>query len=55
MATALKSGLKIEPLDAPLGARVSGLDLAQPLDAATVKTLTDAWHNHLVLLFRVRM
>ena len=51
MATALKSGLKIEPLDAPLGARVSGIDLAQPLDAATVKTLTDAWHNHLVLLF----
>ena len=51
MATLLKSGLTIEPLDAPLGARVSGIDLAQPLDAATIKTLTDAWHDHLVLLF----
>jgi taurine dioxygenase len=51
MATLLKSGPTIEPLDAPLGARVTGIDLAQPLDAATIKTLTDAWHDHLVLLF----
>ncbi len=51
MATLLKSGLEIEPFDAALGARVSGLDLSQPLDDATRKTLTDAWHEHLMLLF----
>ena len=51
MATLLKSGPAIEPLDAPLGARVTGIDLAQPLDAATTKILTDAWHDYLVLLF----
>ena len=51
MATSLKTGLKIAPLDAPLGARVSGIDLAQPLDAETKRILTEAWQEHIVLLF----
>ena len=51
MATSLKTGLGVEPLDAPLGARVTGIDLAQPLDAATRQILTEAWQEHVVLLF----
>lgn len=35
-----------------LGAEVRGVDLAQPLPEAVVKKLTEAWAEHLVLLFR---
>jgi taurine dioxygenase len=43
---------EIDPLDAPLGAEVRGLDISGPLDAATVDRLRDAWHNYLLLRFR---
>jgi len=35
-----------------LGAEVSGLDLSQPLDAATIGSLRATWLQHLVLRFR---
>lgn len=35
-----------------LGAEIRGLDLHQPLDAATVRALKGAWAEHLVLLVR---
>jgi len=42
----------VRPLSPALGAEVSGLDLSQPLDAATVASLRAAWLEHLVLRFR---
>lgn len=42
----------VRPLSPALGAEIVGLDLRQPLDAATVKGIEDAWHRYLVLVFR---
>jgi taurine dioxygenase len=42
----------LKPLSSALGAEVIGIDLLQPLDAETVQALTEAWHRHLILLFR---
>ena len=52
--TLTKSGtaLDIRPLSAALGAEVRGVDLSKPLDDATVAAIEDAWHEHIVLLFR---
>jgi alpha-ketoglutarate-dependent taurine dioxygenase len=44
--------LTITPLEAPLGARVDGLDFAAPLDPSTKAELQAAIDEHLVLLFR---
>lgn len=41
----------LEPLSPALGARIGGLDLAQPLTAPVVAALTAALHEHLVLFF----
>ena len=43
--------LQITPADAPCGATVRGIDLAQPLDAGTTAALRRAWLQHLVLAF----
>lgn len=42
----------IIPLSNALGAEIRGLDARAPLDAKTRAMLTDAWHEHIVLLFR---
>lgn len=42
----------LRPLSSALGAEVLGLDLTRPLPDATVAALIDAWHEHLLLLFR---
>jgi taurine dioxygenase len=44
--------MKVTPIAAALGADVSDLDLAMPLDAVTRAALLDAWHQHQVLRFR---
>ncbi len=44
--------IKINPVSPICGAEVTGLDLRQELDADTIKTIKDAWHEHLVLIFR---
>lgn len=44
--------LQVRRLSNALGAEVAGVDLSQPLDAGTVDTIRDLWHEHLVLLFR---
>lgn len=46
------AGLRVEPLDAALGAEVSGLDLRDPLSTAQVAAILQAWRKHLVLVFR---
>ncbi len=44
--------LEIKPLSPALGAEIAGVDLREELSAATVAAIIDAWHEHLVLLFR---
>ena len=44
--------IRIEPIAAALGAEVSGVDLAQPLDAETRRAIEAAWTRHQVLFFR---
>ncbi len=40
------------PTGASLGADIVGVDLSQPIDAATFRAIEAAWHQHLVLRFR---
>jgi len=44
--------LLVKPLSPALGAEIIGVDLGEELPAATVAEIVDAWHRHLVLLFR---
>ncbi len=44
--------LRIVPLEAPLGAEVSGVDLSGPLAEEDFARIEQAWLEHLVLLFR---
>jgi taurine dioxygenase len=44
--------LLVTPEDAALGARVTGIDLHEPLDAETTAALRDALVHHEVLFFR---
>ncbi len=41
----------VKPTGAALGARVEGLDLSRPLDAATAQRLRELWFEHIVLVF----
>lgn len=43
--------LRIEPSGQACGARVTGIDLAQPLDDATIAAIRAAWLEHHVLAF----
>jgi len=45
------STLTVRKLHAALGAEVRGVDMRQPLDAATCRELQDIWMEHLVLVF----
>lgn len=51
MATTL-SDFTVKPLSDALGAEVIGVDLSQRLDDGTARAIEDAWHEHLVLVFR---
>jgi len=42
----------LNPLPAPLGAEITGIDLSRPLDAGTRRALHDAWVKHAVLVIR---
>ena len=46
------STLRIDPLSPVIGAEVSGVNLAQPLDSGTLAEFKAAWAKHLVLFFR---
>jgi taurine dioxygenase len=41
----------VAPRHPALGAEVHGVDMRRPMDAATFKTVSDAWTKHLVLVF----
>jgi len=42
----------IEPMSGVIGAEITGLDLAQPMDDETFSAFCDAWHKYQVLFFR---
>ena len=44
--------LTVKPLSPALGAEISGVDLRDDLPAQTISDIVDAWHQHLVILFR---
>ncbi len=44
--------IDVQPVSGALGAEVSGVDLAEPLDNETFSEMYDAWLDHLVLFFR---
>jgi taurine dioxygenase len=46
------ASIQIVPLTPAIGAEIRGLDLALPIDEATFDAVRDAFHRHLVLLFR---
>ena len=48
----MAAALTVTPISGALGAEVAGVDLARPLDDATVKALRTAWLEYLVLFFR---
>ena len=52
MAVTETEMLRITPLAPALGAEIHGLDLSRELAPATVDALMEAWHRHIVLLFR---
>jgi len=44
--------LDITPLSQALGAEIRGLDLGEKLDTSAIAEIEDAWHEHIVLVFR---
>jgi taurine dioxygenase len=44
--------LVVKPLSSALGAEIAGIDLREELSAQTFAEIVDAWHKHLVILFR---
>jgi taurine dioxygenase len=44
--------ITVTPVSAACGAEISGIDLREPIDAATVKEIEDAFHEHVVVVFR---
>ena len=48
------SGLKITKIKEHVGAEATGIDLRKPVDATTLKRLTDAIAEHAVLVVRDR-
>ncbi len=44
--------ISVTPLSSALGAEISGLDLREDLDQSTIGQITDALHEHIVVVFR---
>ena len=47
----MTDALKITPIDGPLGARVTGIDLGRPQNEATAGALREAWAEYLLLVY----
>jgi alpha-ketoglutarate-dependent taurine dioxygenase len=48
----LTSAIEVKPLSPALGAEIAGIDLREDISPRTVADIIDAWHRHLVLVFR---
>jgi len=46
------NAMEIVLLSDAIGAEIRGIDLSEPQDAETITAINDAWHEHIVLLFR---
>jgi taurine dioxygenase len=46
--------MQVTPLSEALGAEITGLDLRQPLDDATVKAIRDAFDRYIFVVFRAQ-
>jgi taurine dioxygenase len=44
--------IRVTPLSAPCGAEISGVDLTRALSESQFRAIQQAWHKHLVLVFR---
>ncbi len=44
--------LVVKPLSPALGAEILGVDLREEIPPQTVAAILDAWHQHLIILFR---
>ncbi len=44
--------ITVTPMDAALGAEITGVDLGRDVDDETFAEILKAWHQHLVLVFR---
>lgn len=44
--------ITVEPLSPACGAEIKGVDLREPLDAETVAAIEEAFHEHVVVVFR---
>src|SRR6185369_10285033 len=51
MATQLKPSLTMRPLSPVMGVEISGIDVSQPIDAATFAAIHDAFLRHLLVCF----
>jgi len=45
--------LVLQPLDARLGAVITGADLSKPWDERIWQRILKAWHSHVIVLFPV--
>ena len=54
MATSLQETgpITVTPLHPAIGAEIGGVDLSKTLNADMGQTITQAWHDHTILLFR---
>jgi taurine dioxygenase len=48
----MAAGMQIIPLSDAIGAEIIGVDLSQKLGRGTIAQIKDAWHEHIVLVFR---
>ena len=46
------SKIQVEKLNAPLGAKITGVDFSQPIDDDAREFLKTAWSDHLILIFK---
>ena len=47
-----RSAIEVRRIAGAIGAEISGVDLSQDLDAATVAGIRKAWLEHCVIFFR---
>jgi taurine dioxygenase len=52
MNVAAEIAFDVAPLSSHIGAEIRGLDLREPLEAATIRRIHRAWLDHSVVLFR---
>jgi taurine dioxygenase len=46
------SGIDVIPLSDAIGAEIRGVDLREPLSEDAVRTIEQAWYEHVIILFR---